>query len=135
MVRQGLLAAAAFVCGAGFATMWTAPAAAQDRQTTTKELTRVDLGAWCPGKEVVITHLTNSPGSSGRHSHPAYSFSYVLEGVQVVTPDGKAPYTARTGDLQFEAPYAVSATRTAEPSKVVTFRILEKGKPATIPAP
>lgn len=135
MLRTLVLAVTCFAAGAAGATWGASRLDAQDRKTDTRELVRMDLGAFCPGKEVVITHLTNGTGSSGRHSHPGYSFSYVLEGVQVVTPDGQPPYTARAGDLQRETPGAISATQTTAPSKVVTFRILEKGKPATIPAP
>ena len=135
MFRSSLVTAGAFVCGALLATLCTSPIAAQDRKTESRELLRLDLGAWCPGKEVLITHLTNSAGSIARHSHPAHSFTYVMEGAQTITPDGQAPYTVKAGEVQHESPYEISATRTIEPAKVLNIRILEKGKPVTIPAP
>ena len=61
-----------------------------------------------------------------RHFHPAHSYSYLLEGSQTISPDGKPPYTVKAGDLQHEAPLEVSATRTTDPTKVLVVRIIEK---------
>jgi quercetin dioxygenase-like cupin family protein len=108
---------------------------AQDRKTETKELLRTDLGDWCPGKEVLVTVSLNSAGVAARHFHPAHSYSYLLEGSQTISPDGKPSYAVKAGDLQHEAPFEVSATRTTDPTKVLVVRILEKGKPATSLAP
>jgi hypothetical protein len=134
MRREWMLVVGGFVAGMLVATGWSARVDAQDRKTETKDLLKLDLGAWCPGKEVLISHLTNGVGGSGRHSHPAYSFTYVIEGAQSVTPDNGPAYTAHGGELQQERPGEISATRTVEPSKVLVFRIAEKGKPVTVPA-
>jgi hypothetical protein len=134
MLRSISLAVASFVLGGIAATWWTAAVTAQDRKTDSRELLRMDLGDWCPGKEVLISQLTSTVGTAARHSHPAHSFTYVIEGAQTISPDGQPSKTARAGDIQYEAPYAVSSTRTTEPTKSINIRILEKGKPVTIPA-
>lgn len=135
MRRSCAIAFVSFVLGAAAATWWTSTVAAQDRRTDSRELLRMDLGEWCPGKEVLITHLTNGVGTAARHSHPAHSFSYIIEGAQTISPDGKPSKVSKAGDIQYEAPYAISSTNTTEPTKVLNIRILEKGKPVTIPAP
>lgn len=134
MRRQLALAFTCFALGVLTATWWTSSVSAQDRKTDSRELLRMDLGEWCPGKEVLITHLTNSVGTAARHSHPAHSFSYIIEGSQTISPDGRPSKVSKAGDVQYEAPYAVSSTNTTEPTKVLNIRILEKGKPVTIPA-
>ncbi len=58
----------------------------------------------------------------------------MIDGAQAVTPDNGQPYTARAGELQQERPGEISTTRTVEPSKVLVFRIADKGKPVTVPA-
>lgn len=135
MVRNGLLVLVSFACGVVFATGYVPSVGAQDRRTETKELLRTDLGDWCPGKEVLVTVSSNSAGVAARHFHPAHSYSYLLEGSQTISPDGKPSYAVKAGDLQYEAPFEVSATRTTDPTRVLVVRILEKGKPATSLAP
>lgn len=135
MLRTVLLVIVSFVSGAAAATFSTSPVAAQDRKTVTRDLVKLDLAEWCPGKELLISQLTNSVGGTGRHSHPAHSYTYVIEGAQMQLPDGGTPITARAGEVYHEAPGAISATRTLEPSKVLVVRVAEKGKPVTVPAP
>ena len=131
MLRSSLLVTLSFTCGAVFASWFAATVGAQNRQLESKELMRTDLGAWCPGKEVTVTLATNGLGSSGRHFHPAHSFAWVVEGSQTVYRDGQAPFTVRAGDVLHEAPLQIGETRNTGPSKVLIFRISEKGKPAT----
>lgn len=112
---------------------WLVPAAlAQNRGGgTLTELKRVDLGGWCEGKEVTIAIEEIGPQHQGKHFHPAYSFAWMMEGSQVRMVEGKPPQTFGVGDLVEERPMEVSESDILTPTKVLLFRILEKGKPVS----
>src|SRR2546421_8612230 len=95
------------------------------------ELKRVDLGSWCEGKEAVISIEEIQPQHQSKHSHPAYSFAWMIEGSQRRFVDGKPPETFQKGDVTQENPNEVSESDILTPTKVLLFRILEKGKPPT----
>ena len=69
---------------------------AQGRVT---ELKRVDLGSWCAGKEAVISLEEIAPQHQSKHSHPAYSFAWMIEGSQRRFVDGKPAETFQKGDV------------------------------------
>jgi uncharacterized cupin superfamily protein len=95
------------------------------------ELKRVDLGAWCAGKEAVISIEEIAPQHQSKHWHPAFSFAWILEGSQVRLVDGKPPQTFRVGDVTQEDPGEVSESDILTPTRVLLFRILQKGQPET----
>jgi quercetin dioxygenase-like cupin family protein len=95
------------------------------------ELKRVDLGSWCDGKEAVISIEEIAPQHQSKHSHPAYSFAWMLEGSQTRFVDGKPPQTFHVGDVTQENPGEVSESDILTPTRVLLFRILQKGQPAT----
>jgi cupin domain len=130
MFRTVILAAGSFFCGIVFATYLGVGVTAQNRRLELKELARVDLGTWCLGKEVVVELAANGPGESARHYHPGHVFTWVIEGSQEIEFDGKPPLRLAAGDLGHEAPSQISRSRNTGPSRVVIFRILEKGQPA-----
>lgn len=113
----------------------TQTAWAQFRPIKTSSLVSTDLGTFCDGKEVTVDIQDYGVGTSGMHYHPAYSFSWVIEGSQTKTVQGRPPVTIRPGELMTEAPLEVSETVTAAPAKVLLFRIAEKGKPITVRVP
>lgn len=115
---------------------WLGPALeAQTRGGKVTELKRVDLGGWCSGKEVVVSIEEIAPQHQSRHFHPAYSFAYMLEGAQTRMVEGRPPQTFHVGDVTQEDPMQVSESDILAPTKVVLFRILEKGKPASTSVP
>lgn len=130
-MRIALLVIASFGSGVVTTTWFSSLATAQAQQTVTAEPLRTDLGDWCPGKEVLISVASNGPRTGTRHYHPAHSFSWMIEGSQTVRPDGKAAYEVKAGDVMHEAPFEISETVNANPTKVLIFRILEKGQPVT----
>src|SRR4029434_8382398 len=84
MIRSKVVVIAALAFGAGLACaelMSSMPAQNQGGGTLT-EWKRVDLGSWCEGKEAVISIEQIAPQHQGRHSHPAYSFAWMIEGSQ-----------------------------------------------------
>jgi quercetin dioxygenase-like cupin family protein len=100
-------------------------------QGSLTELKRVDLGSWCEGKEAVISVEQIAPQHQSKHFHPAYSFAWMIEGSQVRYVDGKPSQTFRAGDVTQENPGEVSESDILTPTKVLLFRILQKGQPAT----
>jgi len=100
-------------------------------QGTLTELKRVDLGSWCEGKEAVISIEQIAPQHQSKHSHPAYSFAWMIEGSQTRFVEGKPAQTFRVGEVTQEDPGEVSESEILTPTKVLLFRILQKGQPAT----
>lgn len=102
---------------------------------TTQDLPKMD------GENLVATvqELEYAPGgTSDAHRHNGCTFVYVLEGALVAKIDDGPERTYQAGEMFYEPPlhlHAVSRnasqTRTA---KFLVFRVIEKGKPATVPA-
>ena len=125
--RSGVFIALAFV--AGLLSAGVVPSLRAQGQVT--ELKRVDLGSWCEGKEAVVSLEEIAPQHQSKHSHPAYSFAWMLEGSQVRFVEGKPPQTFHVGDVTQENPGEVSESDILTPTRVLLFRILQKGQPAT----
>ena len=125
--REAMFVAAAFVAGLVSAGA-IPPLRAQGKVT---ELKRVDLGSWCEGKEAVISIEEIAPQHQSKHWHPAFSFAWMLEGSQVRLVDGQPPQTFHVGDLTQENPGEISESDILTPTRVLLFRILQKGQPAT----
>jgi hypothetical protein len=113
---------------------WLVPAALAQHRGAGRltELKRVDLDGWCEGKEITIAIEEIGPQHQGKHFHPAYSFAWMIEGSQVRMVEGKPPQTFGAGDVVEERPLEVSESDILTPTKVLLFRILEKGNPASI---
>ena len=115
------------------------PASAQEQlkrvQLTSQDLPKLD------GDNLLVTiqQLEYAPGgSSDAHRHNGCTFVYVLEGALVARIDDGPEKTYRVGEMFYEPPlhlHAVSknGSQTA-PAKFLVFRVIEKGKPATVPA-
>jgi hypothetical protein len=126
------LVAISFVAGVASQMWWTADVAAQGTLT---QLKQVDLGEWCPGKEVTISIEEISPQHQSKHYHNAYSFAWMVEGSQTRMVEGKPVESFKVGDVVEEAPREVSESDILTPTKVLLIRIAEKGKPLTIRTP
>jgi quercetin dioxygenase-like cupin family protein len=129
--RVAVLVGLAFVGGVASARLVPA-VRAQGRVT---ELKRVDLGSWCEGKEAVISIEEIAPQHQSKHFHPAYSFAWMIEGSQRRFVEGKPPETFRKGDVTQENPGEVSESDILTPTRVLLFRILQKGQPPTTRLP
>jgi quercetin dioxygenase-like cupin family protein len=125
--RAAVFVGAAFAAGLASASLMPSLRA----QGKVTELKRVDLGSWCDGKEAVISIEEIAPQHQSKHSHPAYSFAWMLEGSQVRFVEGRPPQTFKVGDVTQENPGEVSESDILTPTRVLLFRILQKGQPAT----
>ena len=132
--RQAMQAVAA-VLPLGLAK--TASAAEQLKRV---QLTSQDLPALDGGNLLVtVQQLEYAPGGvSDAHRHNGCTFVYVLEGAIVAKIDDGPEKTYRPGEMFYEPPlhlHAVSKNASqTEPAKFLVFRVIEKGKPATVPA-
>lgn len=128
--------AAAFLAGliAGPFIMPQVVSAQARVQKTTRVMTK-DLAGWCDGKEAIVEYSDEPAGPSAKHYHPGHSFSYMIEGSRTVTSDGASAEVVPAGGVHYEAPMKANVSNNASPARVVTFRILEKGKPETVVAP
>lgn len=106
-----------------------------DAQGVVTELKRADLGDWCPGKEVTVSIETIGPQRQSRHYHHAYSFAWMIEGAQRRMVEGRPAESFAAGDVVEEAPLEVSESEILTPTRVLLFRIAEKGRPLTVRVP
>ena len=129
MTRSRVVVLIGLAFAAGLAASRFVPAA--QAQGKLSELKRVDLGSWCEGKEAVISIEEIAPQHQSKHSHPAYSFAWMIEGSQRRFVEGKPAETYNVGDVTQENPGEVSESDILTPTKVLLFRILQKGQPPT----
>jgi quercetin dioxygenase-like cupin family protein len=98
-------------------------------------LQKVDSTA--AGREAVqITAELAAGVSTGKHSHPGEEIGYVLEGLFVMTIEGKPPMNLKTGDHFFVPANTVHEGKNGGSgnAKVLVTYIVEKGKPLATPA-
>lgn len=134
MSRLGMIAIVGLSFAAGVASQnWFASDLAA--QGTLTSLKHVDLGEWCPGKEVTVSIEQIGPQHQSKHYHNAYSFAWMIEGAQRRMVDGKPVESFKVGDVVEEAPREVSESDILAPTKVLLFRIAAKGQPLTVRMP
>jgi len=103
-------------------------------------LTSQDLPAM-DGANLMVTvqELEYVPGgTSEAHRHNGCTFVYVLAGEILTQIDDGPVKTYKPGEMFYEPPlhlHAVSKNASStESAKFLVFRVIEKGKPATVPA-
>jgi quercetin dioxygenase-like cupin family protein len=99
-------------------------------------LQRVDLTGM-EGKEGVIVLAEIAPGTvGGKHYHPGHEFVYILEGSLILEIEGKPPVNYKAGETWYLPPkqvhYSKNVSATA-PVKALTFSIVDKGQPSSVP--
>jgi quercetin dioxygenase-like cupin family protein len=88
---------------------------------------------------VTVQELEYVPGgTSEAHRHNGCTFVYVLAGEILTQIDDGPVKTYKPGEMFYEPPlhlHAVSKNASStESAKFLVFRVIEKGKPATVPA-
>ena len=71
----------------------------------------------------------------GLSTRTAHSFAWMVEGSQRRMVAGKPTESFKVGDAVEERPTEVSESDILAPTKVLLFRIAEKGKPLTVRVP
>jgi len=130
-----LRTACTFVLGAIMGSSAIPAVNAQLRDIATTRLLTVDLAGWCEGKEATVELTEAGTGTSAKHYHPAHSFTYVLQGSEEQVLEGKPSKTVRAGEVLHEEPMEVHTSSNQSPIKLLTVRIVEKGKPASVRVP
>jgi quercetin dioxygenase-like cupin family protein len=133
--RQALKAAAALPLSHAMLVC----AAPQEQLKRTSLMTQELPGLDGRNLEVTVQQLEYVPGgTSDAHRHNGCTFVYVLEGAVVTKIDDGPEKVYKPGEMFYEPPlhlHAVSRNASAsEPAKFLVFRVIEKGKPATVPA-
>jgi quercetin dioxygenase-like cupin family protein len=122
--RQGL----GFVLGVVTACLAIPSVSAQFRTGRTATLLTTDLKGWCDGKEVAVELNEFGPGTSGKHYHPGHSFTWILEGSETYTVDGKPSRVVKPGEILHEEPQQLHTVDNDAPVKLLVFRVVEKGR-------
>ena len=134
--RQALKAAAAAIPLKAAVRAQAAPQEQLKRaELMTQDLPKLDA------QDLVVTvqELEYAPGgSSDAHRHNGCTFVYVLSGALLTQIDAGPVTTYTPGQIFYEPPlhlHAISrnASQTV-PARFLVFRVIEKGKPGTVPA-
>ena len=114
--------------------------AAPQEQLKRTALTSQDLPAM-DGANLMVTvqELEYPPGgTSEAHRHNGCTFVYVVAGAIVTQIDDGPVKTYKPGEMFYEPPlhlHAVSKNASqSEPARFLVFRVIDRGKPATVPA-
>jgi len=94
--------------------------------------------ATIPGYELIMNIVEIPPGvREVRHTHPGPLAGYVLEGTLILEHEGRPTATYKAGEaFLVEAGKIHQGINTGDaPVKLVATLTVEKGKPATAPAP
>jgi len=126
---------AAFVLGLALGQLKAPVAHGQIRAMKTHNILTTDLAGWCGGKQITVEVNEAGPGTSGKHYHPAHSFTYILEGSEAYALDGQPSRTVAAGDVLHEAPMQLHTVDNVSPVKLLVVRIIERGKDATVRVP
>ncbi len=89
------------------------------------------------GKEAILTLAEIAPGAAtGKHTHPGYEFTYVLEGSGTLEIEGKPSIPMTPGMAIYQPPAQVHRgvnDSVTDPFKILSVYIVEKGRPLVIP--
>ena len=125
--RVVIVVAAAFVAGLVSASL--VPALRAQGKVT--ELKQVDLGSWCEGKEAGDLDRGNRAAAPVEALASRLLVRLDARGVPGEIRRREAPQTFRVGDVTQENPGEISESDILTPTRVLLFRILQKGQPAT----
>ena len=136
MKRIALTLGVTLAVGIYLGATWNQILHAQQEPVKRTVLLKTDL-AGMKGKEGIVVLAEIAPGAAtGKHTHPAHEFAYVMEGSGSLEVEGKPTIPMKPGATIYQPPKQVhngkNASTTA-PLKVIAFYIAEKEKPLTAP--
>ena len=91
-----------------------------------------------PGYQTTVNTVEFAPGArEARHTHPGTLSGYVLEGTLTLEHEGRPTVTYKAGEAFYveAGKIHVGSNETAAPVKILATLVIEKGKPASSPAP
>ena len=130
-VFLGVTLAVGIAVGAG-----TQVLSAPQGPVTRTVLLETDL-AGMAGKEGSVVLAEIAPGAAtGKHTHPAHEFAYVLEGDGTLEVEGRPPVSLKPGVAIHQPPGQVHNGRNTSSTsalKILAVYIAEKDQPHTAP--
>ena len=136
MKRTALMLGVAIASGIYLGVIGDRLLGAQPEPVKRTVLLKTDL-AGIKGKEGLIVFAEIAPGAAtGKHTHPAHEFAYVLEGSGTLEVEGKPATELKPGATIHQPPGQVHTGKNASasaPLRIVSFYIAEKGKPLAAP--
>jgi quercetin dioxygenase-like cupin family protein len=136
MRRTTVLLGVALAVGIAVGTIGTRVLSAPQGPVTRTVLLETDL-AGMDGKQGFVVLAEIAPGAAtGKHTHPAHEFAYVLEGDGVLEVEGKPPISLRPGLAIHQPPGQVHNGRNMSATsslRILAVYIGEKGQPHTAP--
>ena len=112
-----------------------APAASAIKRNVMIKTEMADMG---PTDGYVVEVEIAPGGESGRHYHLGHEFGYPLSGEATLEIDGKPAVILKPGVANHIEPGVIHNAKnnsTTVPFKTLVVYVIEKGKPAAIPAP
>jgi len=135
--RSGLIAAMISLAGFSGAAVAQAPGMPQTPGFTSKPIQSAPLTG-DDGKELFAIAVTIAPGGySPAHIHPGDCLGTVTEGTVDLVVEGKETRRVGAGEAFSNSRGLVHQFRNTGdvPAKMVTFLVVEKGKPRVMPPP
>ncbi|HZY32055.1 MAG TPA: cupin domain-containing protein [Candidatus Methylomirabilis sp.] len=137
MRRTAVFLGVALAVGIAVGAMGTQGLSAPQGPVERTVLLETDL-AGMDGKEGFVILAEIAPGAvTGKHSHPAHEFAYVLEGDGTLEVEGKPPVPLKPGVAIHQPPGQVHNGKNASTTavlKILAVYIAEKDQPLTAPA-
>jgi quercetin dioxygenase-like cupin family protein len=136
MKRTGVLLTLTLTVGIALGVIGTQAVNAQQEPMKRTLLLGTDLEG-IKGKEAILARVEFAPGATtDPHYHLGEELAYLLEGMISMEVKGQPPVTLKPGDTFHLAPKQVHRVKnlsTTTPAKALTFTIIEKGQPPTVP--
>lgn len=136
MKRIGVLFTLTLTIGIAVGVIDTQVVNAQQDPMKRTVLIKTDL-AGVEGKEAALVLVEFAPGGvTASHYHSGEELIYLLEGSTSMEVKDKPAITLKAGDTFHLAPQQVHRVKNLSvttPAKALTFTIMEKGRPETVP--
>ena len=136
MRRTAVLLGVSLAVGIAVGVIGAGALSATQGPVTRTVLLETDL-AGMEGKEGFVILAEIAPGAAtGKHTHPAHEFAYVLEGDGTLEVEGRPPVSLRPGVAIHQPPGQIHNGRNTSATsalKILAVYIAEKDQPHTAP--
>jgi len=136
MRRTAVLLGVSLAVGIAVGVIGAGALSATQGPVTRTVLLETDL-AGMEGKEGFVILAEIAPGAAtGKHTHPAHEFAYVLEGDGTLEVEGRPPVSLKPGVAIHQPPGQIHNGRNTSATsalKILAVYIAEKDQPHTAP--